>query len=491
MNIAHLKSRILDLAVRGKLTEQRPEDGSAAELLARVREEKQRLIAAGKIKKEKPLPEITEDEKPFNIPAGWEWCRLPELCTIPITDGTHQTPVYSDKENGIPFLSSKDVTSQKIDWSRIKYITKDLHEILYKRIAPQKYDVLLAKNGTTGVAALVEDDIVFDIYVTLAVLRPDQTIIYPQFLLQVINSPVCKKQFDSHLLGIGVPNLHLYEINKTLIPLPPLTEQKRIVEKIEQLFRQADIIEQNRLALKTRIRQTRSRVLDLAVRGKLTEQRPEDGSAAELLARVREEKQRLIAAGKIKKEKKLPEITEDEKPFNIPAGWEWCRYMDLFTHSSGKALKQSDTDGIKREYITTSNVYWNRFDFTEVRTMYFKDSELEKCTAKKGDLLLCNGGDVGRAAIWNYDYDICIQNHISRLRPISPQIQIKYFSYLLWYYKNNGLIAGKGIGISSLTVNEILSLTIPLPPLAEQKRIVEKIEQIFTALNRIENAIEE
>ena len=241
--IRQTRSRVLDLAVRGKLTEQRPEDGSAAELLARVREEKQRLIATGKIKKEKPLPEITEDEKPFNIPASWEWCRLPELCTIPITDGTHQTPVYSDKENGIPFLSSKDVTSQKIDWSRIKYITKDLHEILYKRIAPQKYDVLLAKNGTTGVAALVEDDIVFDIYVTLAVLRPDQTIIYPQFLLQVINSPVCKKQFDSHLLGIGVPNLHLYEINKTLIPLPPLTEQKRIVEKIEQIFTALDIIE--------------------------------------------------------------------------------------------------------------------------------------------------------------------------------------------------------------------------------------------------------
>lgn len=243
MNIAHLKSKILDLAVRGKLTEQRSEEGSAEELLEHIREEKQRLIAEGKLKKEKPLPEITEEEIPFDIPAGWKWVRLPELCTIPITDGTHQTPVYSDKENGIPFLSSKDVTSQKIDWSRIKYITKDLHEILRKRIAPQKYDVLLAKNGTTGVAALVEDDIVFDIYVTLAVLRPAQTIIYPQFLLRVINSPVCKKQFDSHLLGIGVPNLHLYEINKTLIPLPPLAEQKRIVEKIEQIFGTLDIIE--------------------------------------------------------------------------------------------------------------------------------------------------------------------------------------------------------------------------------------------------------
>ena len=230
----------------------------------------------------------------------------------------------------------------------------------------------------------------------------------------------------------------------------------------------------------------KAKILDLAVRGKLTEQRPEEGSAEELLERIREEKQRLIAEGKLKQEKPLPEITEDEIPFNIPAGWKWCRCMDLFTHSSGKALKQSDTDGIEREYITTSNIYWNRFDLTKVRTMYFKDSELEKCTAKKGDLLLCNGGDVGRAAIWNYDYDICIQNHVSRLRPINPQIQIKYFFYLLWYYKVSGFISGKGIGISSLTVNDILSLTIPLPPLAEQKRIVEKIEAIFEQADIIE-----
>ena len=234
----------------------------------------------------------------------------------------------------------------------------------------------------------------------------------------------------------------------------------------------------------------KSKILDLAVRGKLTEQRPEEGSTEELLARIREEKQRLIAEGKLKKEKPLSKITEEEIPFDIPAGWKWCRYMDLFTHSSGKALKQSDTDGIKREYITTSNLYWNRFDLTKVRTMYFKDRELEKCTVKKGDLLLCNGGDVGRAAIWNYDYNICIQNHVSRLRPINPQIQIKYFFYLLWYYKTSGFISGKGIGISSLTVNDILSLAIPLPPLAEQKRIVEKIEQIFGTLDTIEKAVE-
>lgn len=188
---------------------------------------------------------MNKEDSPFDLPKTWTWIKLPDLCTIPITDGTHKTPTYSDKENGIPFLSSKDVTSEKIDWTRIKYITKDLHKELYKRLAPQKNDILLAKNGTTGVAAIVEDDTVFDIYVTLAVLRPNCNLVYPRYLLSIINSQFCKNQFNDHLTGIGVPNLHLVDIHKTIIPLPPLSEQKRIVEELDLLFKQLDDIFQN------------------------------------------------------------------------------------------------------------------------------------------------------------------------------------------------------------------------------------------------------
>lgn len=166
--------------------------------------------------------------------SEWKTVRLGDVCEIPITDGTHQTPAYAKAEDGIPFLSSKDVTTQTIDWNNIKYITKELHETLYKRISPQKDDVLLAKNGTTGVAALVEDNRVFDIYVTLALLRPNQEIIYPKYLLRVINSPSCKRQFNSHLKGVGVPNLHLKEINETKIPLPPLETQKQIAAQLDK-----------------------------------------------------------------------------------------------------------------------------------------------------------------------------------------------------------------------------------------------------------------
>ena len=480
MNIAHLKSKILDLAVRGKLTEQRPEEGSAEELLARIREEKQRLIAEGKLKKEKPLPDITEDEIPFNIPAGWKWVRLGE-CGMFISG---YTPKTSDiqADGSIPYFKVADMNAVGNE-IYLKKTSSFLKRATKKFL---KNTIVYPKNGGavfTNKRRILTEDSVVDLNTGGYYPFSQMDLMYFYYLFLNID-------FKKYHKGSALPTLDLNKLKQRIFPLPPLAEQKRIVEKIEAIFKQADIIEEKRLALKTAVRHTKSRVLDLAVRGKLTEQRPEEGSAEELLARIREEKQRLIAGGKMKKEKPLPEITEEEIPFDIPAGWKWCRYMDLFTHSSGKALKQSDTDGIKREYITTSNLYWNRFDLTKVRTMYFKDRELEKCTVKKGDLLLCNGGDVGRAAIWNYDYNICIQNHVSRLRPINPQIQIKYFFYLLWYYKTSGFISGKGIGISSLTVNDILSLAIPLPPLAEQKRIVEKIEQIFGTLDTIEKAVE-
>ena len=228
--IKQAKSKILDLAIHGKLVPQDPNDEPAEELLKRIATCDNR-----------PYKKF-EEEEPFELPKTWIWQKLPDLCSIPITDGTHKTPTYSDKENGIPFLSSKDVTSGEIDWTKIKYITKELHEELYKRLAPQKNDILLAKNGTTGIAALVKDNTVFDIYVTLALIRPISKIIYPQYLLYIINSQFCKNQFNDHLTGIGVPNLHLVDINKTVIPLPPLSEQQRIVLKIEELFEYTDII---------------------------------------------------------------------------------------------------------------------------------------------------------------------------------------------------------------------------------------------------------
>ena len=178
---------------------------------------------------------------------------------------------------------------------------------------------------------------------------------------------------------------------------------------------------------------------------------------------------------------------EDEIPFEVPEGWAWCRLGELFYHTTGKALKKSNNKGSLRKYITTSNLYWNKFDFTEVREMYFTNDELDKCTIKKGDLVLCNGGDVGRAAIWNFDEDICYQNHVSRLRPKIIGINNKLYLYLLMFYKEQGMLNGKGVGITSLSANDLLSGLFPLPPINEQDQIVIKIENIFSQIDYIDD----
>ena len=265
----------------------------------------------------------------------------------------------------------------------------------------------------------------------------------------------------------------------------------------------------------------RQKILDLAIHGKLVKQDPADEPASVMLGKLRAEKEAKIAAGEIKRNKNDSYIfkytgtsgenktdnnpeglehnrhyekfadgrvkdIEDDIPFAVPEGWAWCRLGEIYYHTTGKALKKSNKKGSLKKYITTSNLYWDSFDFSEVRSMYFTDEELDKYTIKKGDLVLCNGGDIGRAAIWNYDEDICYQNHVSRMRPKTNGIENRFFLYVLMLYKEQNMLTGKGIGISSLSARDLLSVIIPLPPLAEHKRIVTAIEAIFTQIELLE-----
>ena len=244
-------------------------------------------------------------------------------------------------------------------------------------------------------------------------------------------------------------------------------------------------------------KQLKNSILQWAIQGKLVPQDPNDEPASVLLERIREEKARLIKEKKIKKDKnesiiyrgddnshyeKLPNgevrCIDSEIPFEIPENWCWVRLGNLFSHSSGKALNGGDKGGKPYQYITTSNLYWNRFELDNLRTMNFRESELEKCTATKGDLLVCEGGDIGRAAIWNYDYDIKIQNHIHKLRAFYP-LCTKFFYYIFFLYKHIGFIGGKGIGIQGLSSGALHQIILPIAPLNEQMRIVEKIDEIM------------
>lgn len=231
-------------------------------------------------------------------------------------------------------------------------------------------------------------------------------------------------------------------------------------------------------------------ILQSAFQGKLTGECLPNETADDLYRQIQSEKQRLISEKKIKKEKPLPEISADEIPFDIPDNWRWCYVGDLFLHNTGKAQNSSaSTNGTIRKFITTSNLYWGEFDFTKVKEMPFTDTELERCTVKKGDLLVCEGGDCGRSAVWDYDEEVCIQNHVHRLRPYRD-VNIYYFYYLFYLYKNTGRLRGRGVAIQGLSNEAIHKVVLPLSPLEEQHRIVAKIEELLPYVDRYAAAYE-
>ena len=483
MNIAHLKAKILDLAIRGKLTEQRPEEGSAEELLERIREEKQRLIAEGKLKKEKPLPDITEDEIPFNIPVGWKWVRLGEICDYGKCENANPSQLQSDSwildlediEKGTARILRFYTFSQRNSQST-KHIFKK-GDVLYSKLRPYLNKVVIAPQ---------------DGFCTSEILPLDfQGAYYNSFAQKLLMSPYFLSTVNMLTYGVKMPRLGKDDAVQILLPLPPLAEQKRIVEKIEQIFRQADTIEQNRLALKTAVRHTKSRVLDLAVRGKLTEQRPEEGSAEELLERIREEKQRLIAEGKLKKEKPLPEITEDEIPFDIPAGWKWVRLGEIGTWQAG-----CTPDTTRKDFYENGTIPWiNSADLTDGYIDTITHYVTEKAFAEKKMRLnktgaVCvamYGATIGKTGILTVDATtnqaVCVCNLLSSM-------DSKYLFYFLQFHKPFFVMKGFGGAQPNISKEKIENTPFPLPLLAEQKRIAEKIEQIFGTLDIIEKAVE-
>ena len=301
--------------------------------------------------------------------------------------------------------------------------------------------------------------------------------------------------------GGAQPNISREKLIGHLMPVPPLEEQHRIVSQIRVVLPYAEKythcqIEQSLLneGIKPKLRKS---ILQEAIQGKLVPQDPNDESASILLQRIKEEKLRLVEEGKLKKKdvvdsviykgddnkyyeqigKNLIDITDDI-PFDIPSNWVWTRIGYLFAHNNGKQLNKGNSAGTLMEYITTSNLYWDGFRLDNLKMMPFEESEIERCQAIKGDLLVCEGGDVGRSCIWTYDYPIMLQNHIHKLRAYLP-LCTKYFFYIFYLYNLIGLIGGKGIGIQGFSAKALHNTIIPLPPLKEQKRIVKKIDTVF------------
>ena len=228
-----LQKSVLQLAIQGKLVSQCPEEGNAEDLYKQIQAEKQNLIKAGKIKKEKPLLAITDDEKPFEIPQSWKWVRLGSILNK-LVDGTHRTPKYTI--SGIPFISVRNISNGFLDLSNTKFITQEEHEELCQRCRPEKGDILLSKVGTTGIPAKVNTDIEFSLFVSVALLKFNINLIDIDFLMYIIKTPDFQKQCRNNTRGVGNKNWVIKDIANTVFPLPPLAEQKRIVAKLEEIL---------------------------------------------------------------------------------------------------------------------------------------------------------------------------------------------------------------------------------------------------------------
>lgn len=463
-----LRKKVIDLAIQGKLTQQLPEDGGAEDLYAQIQEEKAKLIKEGKIKKEKQLPEISDDEIPFEIPSNWKWCRLGEVYCVLMGQSPDGMNVGIDID-GIEFHQGKIYFGEK-------YLNQSEQKTCELTRIADANSVLLCVRAPVGVVNITERQICIGrgLCALTAIAGME-----PLYLFYYLLS--CRKSFEQSGTGSTFSSITVDVVKKHIVPLPPIEEQRRIVGLLDIIFNQFTVIDDLQQEFESNREILKGKIIDAGIQGKLTEQLPEDGNAEDLYAQIQEEKTKLIKEGKIKKEKPSPEISDDEVPFEIPDNWKWVHMGDVFEHNTGKALNNADKNGANLEYITTSNMYWDHFELDNLKCMFFKESEIEKCTITKGDLLICEGGDIGRSAIWTFDYDMRIQNHIHRLRGYCGIVH-KYYYYVMRNYKDMGMIDGRGIGLQGFSSKRVHSLVVPLPPLEEQKRIVEKIQGILSAL---------
>ena len=293
------------------------------------------------------------------------------------------------------------------------------------------------------------------------------------YIWAILSSNWGQQYLEDNLAGsTNQKELYIGVLEDMFIPLPPKNEQKKIAKEIARWGKYVDNIDVVKAELSNYVKQTKSKILDLAISGKLVPQDPNDEPAIELLRRINPAF------------KPCDNSHYENIEFDIPQNWVWATIGDIFEHNTGKALNASNPNGTMLDYITTSNLYWDRFELSIIKQMPFTESEIERCIVRKGDLLICEGGDVGRAAIWDYDYNIMIQNHIHRLRG-KVDICTRYFFYLFMHYKLHNLIGGKGVAIQGLSSRDLHNLIIPVPSLKEQYDIASSIDLYFSKLDMI------
>lgn len=478
----------LYLALQGRLVDQLPQEGTGNDVCLQNKADHAVYCKNHKIKPSKPSQPISEDEILFDIPVNWTWTRISDYC-IDVFSG--KSPVYSKLETPYKVIGQAANQQKGLDLSQAKYTTKEFWESMPTRYFLNENDVLLNTlgNGTLGRSGMVpalSEALLTDGH--LFVFRFCNVIQakYFYYFLQYR-----KKEIEKS--ANGSTNQTFLSLCKTLnwlVPVPPLAEQKRIVAKIEELLPYIDRYEQAWSRLEDFNRRfpvdMQKSILQMAIQGKLVEQRPEEGTGEELYQQIQQEKQRLIKSGTIKKEKPLPEITEDEIPFDIPEGWRWVRLPDVSQMCLGKMLDKQKNTGTAMPYLRNVNVRWGAFDLTDLLEMKFEDVQDDRFLIKRDDLVMCEGGEPGRCAVWQDDAPMHFQKALHRIR-FHKGINVMFYYYAFRLYACNGIFNRlfTGTTIKHLTGQSLEKIIIPLPPLAEQKRIVAKLEEILPLCERL------
>lgn len=477
MTPEQLKTSILQYALQGKLVEQRAEEGTAEELYQQIQEEKQKLIKAGKIKKEKSLASITDDEKLFDIPEGWKWVRLGDVYNLIMGQSPDGNSV-SESPDGMEFHQGKVFFGTD-------YIQKSSQTTSAPSKIAEPNSVLLCVRAPVGIVNITDRELCIGRGLCDVVPLGGMDEKFTLFWLRCFKDVFIKKATGTTFVAITGE-----VVKNQVIPLPPLAEQHRIVAKIEELLPLVDRYAVSYEKLKQFnakfSEDMKKSILQYAIQGKLVEQRPEEGTGEELFQQIQAEKQRLIAEKKIKKEKSLAEITEDEILFDIPESWKWVRLSDIIdvrdgTHDSPKYVPM----GIP--LVTSKNLSNGTIDYGNVK--YITQEDADKINARSmvddDDILFAMIGSIGNPVLVKKDREFCIKNMALFKKFADTDISMQYM-YWFFFYAQYKLKKEASGGVQSfISLSRFREYLVPLPPYEEQIRIANKIEQILPLCERL------
>ena len=512
MKAQQLKNAILQLAIQGKLVPQDPNDEPASVLFEKIQAEKEKLIAEGKIKKTKKTsdkrPLDVEVDFPFEIPDSWEWVRLGELFEITSSKRVLQSQW---KTSGIPFYRAREIVSLKKGQELKDPIFIDINtynESTSISGKPEIGDLLVTGVGTLGQYLVVKDDTPFYFKDGNVVWFKNNSKIYIEYICKYMDSKFFIDSIYSSSQGTTVGTFTIINAKTMLVPFPPLNEQKRIVAKIEELLpfiEEYDKKEQKQTTLNQQFPdQLKKSILQAAIQGQLVAQDPNDEPASELIKRIQAEKERLISEKKIKKPKVKSEIAvrnglpyeiingverciADELPFEIPESWCWVRLSEICSNIHYGYTASASSKGTHK-LLRITDIQNNKVSWNDVPFCSLSEKEAENYTLKKGNIVIARtGGTIGKSfLINNIQEQSVFASYLIRIVLLS-HVYEKYISYYLnspFYWEQ---LRSYSMGTGQPNVNSVSlgCLFIPLPPLSEQKRIVQKIEEVFSHIESL------